>query len=213
MRRCDITPPRPMPHFWISGEPKSRQRRPNAFSRSAVGESLPGRSKERGRRADAQRDQRNAADLITSVKEIAELVMITDLERNDLGRVCEYGSVTVSELLKLESYEQVHHLVSTVAGTLRGDVTHSRPSVLVFPEDQFPELEETRLGLLLNWSPIRAVSIRARSDAGYNGESQFSIAIRTAVFENGRASFHVGAGIVADSTPQKEWRETLDKAG
>ena len=95
-------------------------------------------------RADAQRDQRNAADLITSVKEIAELVMITDLERNDLGRVCEYGSVTVSELLKLESYEQVHHLVSTVAGTLREDVTHSRPSVLVFPEDQFPELRRKR---------------------------------------------------------------------
>ena len=85
----------------------------------------------RPRRADAQLDQRNAYDLITSTKEIAELVMITDLERNDLGRVCEYGSVTVPELLKLESYEQVHHLVSTVMDTAgRCDSCRRAPRML-----------------------------------------------------------------------------------
>ncbi len=87
----------------------------------------------RPRRADTQLDQRNAYDLLTSAKEIAELVMITDLERNDLGRVCEYGSVAVPELLKLESYEQVHHLVSTVSGTLRENVTHRRSVARLLP--------------------------------------------------------------------------------
>ena len=91
----------------------------NVSSDSAAGGLSPAIKGTRPRRADAQLDQRNAYDLITSTKEIAELVMITDLERNDLGRVCEYGSVTVPELLKLESYEQVHHLVSTVMGHCR----------------------------------------------------------------------------------------------
>ncbi len=153
-------------------------------------------------------------DLITSVKEIAELVMITDLERNDLGRVCEYGSVTVSELLKLESYEQVHHLVSTVAGTLRENVTHSAALRACFPGGSISGAPKKRaLEIIAELEPHpRGIYTGAIGYFGYNGESQFSMAIRTAVFENGRASFHVGAGIVADSTPQKEWQETLDKA-
>ena len=157
------------------------------------------------RRADAQRDQRNAYDLITSVKEIAELVMITDLERNDLGQVCEYGSVTVPELLKLESYEQVHHLVSTVAGTLREDVAHSAALRACFPGGSISGAPKKRaLEIISELEPHpRGIYTGAIGYFGYNGESQFSIAIRTAVFENGRASFHVGAGIVADSTPER----------
>ena len=168
----------------------------------------------RPRRADAQRDQRNAYDLITSVKEIAELVMITDLERNDLGQVCEYGSVTVPELLKLESYEQVHHLVSTVAGTLREDVTHPAALRACFPGGSISGAPKKRaLEIISELEPHpRGIYTGAIGYFGYNGESQFSIAIRTAVFENGRASFHVGAGIVADSIPEREWQETLDKA-
>lgn len=168
----------------------------------------------RPRRADAQRDQRNAYDLITSVKEIAELVMITDLERNDLGKVCEYGSVTVPELLKLESYEQVHHLVSTVAGTLREDVTHPAALRACLPGGSISGAPKKRaLEIISELEPHpRGIYTGAIGYFGYNGESQFSIAIRTAVFENGRASFHVGAGIVADSTPEREWQETLDKA-
>ncbi len=166
------------------------------------------------RRADPQRDQRNAYDLITSVKEIAELVMITDLERNDLGRVCDYGSVTVPELLKLESYEQVHHLVSTVAGTLREEVTHPGALRACFPGGSISGAPKRRaLEIIAELEPHpRGIYTGAIGYFGYNGESQFSIAIRTAVFKDGRASFHVGAGIVADSTPQKEWQETLDKA-
>ncbi|HEY5811134.1 MAG TPA: anthranilate synthase component I family protein, partial [Terrimicrobiaceae bacterium] len=168
----------------------------------------------RPRRADAQLDQRNAYDLITSAKEVAELVMITDLERNDLGRVCEYGTVTVPELLKLESYEQVHHLVSTVTGTLREDVSHVAALRACFPGGSISGAPKKRaLEIISELEPHpRGIYTGAIGYFGYNGESQFSIAIRTAIFENGRASFHAGAGIVADSIPEREWQETLDKA-
>jgi len=168
----------------------------------------------RPRRADAQLDQRNAFDLLTSPKEVAELVMITDLERNDLGRVCEYGSVTVPELLKLESYEQVHHLVSTVTGTLREHVSHPGAVRACFPGGSIsgaPKKRALEIIAELESHP-RGPYTGAIGYFGYNGESQFSIAIRTAIFEGGRASFHVGAGIVADSVPENEWQETLDKA-
>jgi para-aminobenzoate synthetase component I len=168
----------------------------------------------RPRRADTQLDQRNAYDLITSAKEIAELVMITDLERNDLGRVCEYGSVTVPELLKIESYEQVHHLVSTVSGTLREDITHAAALRACFPGGSISGAPKKRaLEIISELEPHpRGIYTGAIGYFGFNGESQFSIAIRTATFENGAASFHAGAGIVADSSPPAEWQETLDKA-
>ncbi|HEY5704773.1 MAG TPA: aminodeoxychorismate synthase component I [Terrimicrobiaceae bacterium] len=168
----------------------------------------------RPRRADPQRDQRSAYDLITSAKEIAELVMITDLERNDLGRVCDYGSVTVPELLKLESYEQVHHLVSTITGTLRPDVTHPAALRACFPGGSISGAPKKRaLEVISELEPHpRGIYTGAIGYFGYNGESQFSIAIRTAVFESDSVSFHVGAGIVADSIPEREWQETLDKA-
>lgn len=168
----------------------------------------------RPRRADAQQDQRNAFDLLTSPKEVAELVMITDLERNDLGRICEYGSVTVPELLKLESYEHVHHLVSTVAGTLRPEVSHAAALRACFPGGSISGAPKKRaLEIIAELEPHpRGLYTGAVGYFGYNGESQFNIAIRTAVFEAGKASFHVGAGIVADSIPEKEWQETLDKA-
>ncbi len=168
----------------------------------------------RPRRSDAQLDQRNAFDLLTSPKEVAELVMITDLERNDLGRICEYGSVTVPELLKLESYEHVHHLVSTVAGTLRPEVSHPAALRACFPGGSISGAPKKRaLEIIAELEPhSRGLYTGAIGYFGYNGESQFNIAIRTAVFEKGKASFHVGAGIVADSVPEREWQETLDKA-
>lgn len=168
----------------------------------------------RPRKPDPQSDQISAYKLITSPKEIAELVMITDLERNDLGRVCEYGSVQVSDLLRLESYEQVFHLVSTVKGRLRGGVSHVRALRECFPGGSISGAPKKRaLEIISELEPFpRGIYTGAIGYFGYNGESQFSIAIRTAVFEQGRASFHVGAGIVADSIPEKEWQETLDKA-
>jgi len=168
----------------------------------------------RPRRADSQTDQRNAYDLITSAKEIAELVMITDLERNDLGQVCEFGSVTVPDLLRLERFEQVFHLVSTVEGHLRTDVSHVEAVRACFPGGSISGAPKKRaLEIIDELEPFpRGLYTGAIGYFGFNGESQFSISIRTAIFEKNTAHFHVGAGIVADSVPEKEWDETLDKA-
>ncbi len=168
----------------------------------------------RPRRAEAMADEKSAYDLITSPKEIAELVMITDLERNDLGQVCEFGSVSVTELLKLERHEQVFHLVSTVEGRLRPEVDHLAALRACFPGGSItgaPKHRARQIIAELEPEP-RGLYTGAIGWLGFNGESQFNIAIRTVVIEDGRAHFHVGAGIVADSTPEREWQETLDKA-
>jgi anthranilate/para-aminobenzoate synthase component I len=140
--------------------------------------------------------------------------MITDLERNDLGRICEYGSVCVSELLKLERFEQIYHLVSTVEGHLRSDVDHIQALRACFPGGSITGAPKKRaceiIAELEPWP--RGLYTGAIGWFGFNGESHFNIAIRTVIAESGAANFHVGAGIVADSVPEKEWQETLDKA-
>ena len=168
----------------------------------------------RPRRADLHADEKSAYDLITSPKEIAELVMITDLERNDLGQVCDFGSVSVSELLKLERFEQVFHLVSTVDGHLRKEVDHITALRACFPGGSItgtPKKRARQIIAELEPEP-RGLYTGAIGWFGFDGESQFNIAIRTAIVESDRIHFHVGAGIVADSLPEKEWQETLDKA-
>ena len=168
----------------------------------------------RPRRADLHADEKSAYDLITSPKEIAELVMITDLERSDLGQVCDFGSVSVPELLKLERFEQVFHLVSTVDGRLRAEVVHVAALRACFPGGSItgtPKKRAREIIAELEPEP-RGLYTGAIGWFGFNGESQFSIAIRTAIVERGEAHFHVGAGIVAESIPEREWQETLDKA-
>ena len=168
----------------------------------------------RPRRSDLHADEKSAYDLITSPKEIAELVMITDLERNDLGQVCEFGSVAVTELLKLERFEQVFHLVSTVDGRLREEVDHVAALRACFPGGSItgtPKKRARQIIAELEPEP-RGLYTGAIGWFGFDGESQFSIAIRTAIVERHTAHFHVGAGIVADSIQEKEWQETLDKA-
>jgi aminodeoxychorismate synthase component I len=174
----------------------------------------------RPRRAEALADERSAFDLLTSPKEVAELVMITDLERNDLGRVCDFGSVTVPELLKLERHEQVFHLVSTVEGRLRPGVDHASAFRACFPGGSITGAPKKRAREIIAEleSEPRGLYTGALGWFGFNGESQFSIAIRTVVIERNKdgtsagAHFHVGSGIVADSSPEAEWQETLDKA-
>ncbi len=168
----------------------------------------------RPRKSDPQSDRLSASELRGCAKETAELVMITDLERNDLGRVCDYATVNVPDLLRLESYEQVFHLVSTVQGRLREDVSHVRALRECFPGGSISGAPKKRaLEIIGELEPYpRGLYTGAIGYFGFNGESQFSIAIRTAIFEKGEASFHVGAGIVADSVPEKEWQETWDKA-
>lgn len=168
----------------------------------------------RPRRADANADEKSAYDLMTSAKEVSELVMITDLERNDIGQVCDYGSVRVRELLKLERFEQVFHLVSTVEGRLVRGIDHVTALRACFPGGSITGAPKKRAREIINElepSP-RGLYTGALGWFGFNGESRFNIAIRTVVMEGKEAHFHVGAGIVADSIPSMEWQETLDKA-
>jgi anthranilate/para-aminobenzoate synthase component I len=212
LRRCS-----PAPHaaYIDGGDLRIASASPECFLRLSGRRVLTRPIKgTRPRKSDTAGDRLSASDLVTSPKEIAELVMITDLERNDLGQVCEIGSVTVSEMLRLEAYEQVFHLVSTVEGVLRPDVTHVQALRACFPGGSISGAPKKRaLEIIRELEPFpRGIYTGAIGYFGFNGESQFSIAIRTAVFESGRAHFHAGAGIVADSIPEREWQETLDKA-
>lgn len=168
----------------------------------------------RPRRPQAEADERSAFDLITSPKEVAELVMITDLERNDLGQVCDFGSVVVRELLALERFEQVFHLVSTVEGRLRAEVDQVAALQACFPGGSITGAPKKRARQIITELEARPRGLYtgALGWLGFNGESRFNITIRTLVLEKAAAHFHVGAGIVADSIPAREWQETLDKA-
>jgi len=168
----------------------------------------------RPRSADPDRDAQLTYELQTSPKEMAELVMITDLLRNDLGRVCEYGSVQVPELVRLERYPQVQHLVSTVEGRLRRDVTHFGAFAACFPGGSITGAPKIRaMEIIDELEPVtRGPYCGAHGYLGFNHESQLSITIRTAVKCDDRAWFHVGAGIVADSVPEAEYEETLAKS-
>jgi para-aminobenzoate synthetase component I len=168
----------------------------------------------RPRSADAIRDAQLSCELQTSAKERSELVMITDLLRNDLGRVCEYGSVQVPELARLEKFAQVQHLVSTVEGRLRADVTHFAAFASCFPGGSITGAPKIRaMEIIDELEPIsRGPYTGALGYLGFNRESQLSIIIRSAICKEGRAHFSVGAGIVADSNPEAEYQETLAKA-
>lgn len=163
---------------------------------------------------DADEDRRSAYELQTSAKEIAELVMITDLLRNDLGQVCEFGSVEVTGMLQLESLAQVHHLVSTITGTLRPETDAIDALAACFPGGSITGAPKKRAMEIIRQleGKNRGIYCGAIGWFGFNGESSFNIAIRTLVRDGTRLVYHVGAGIVADSDPQKEYEETLHKA-
>jgi para-aminobenzoate synthetase component 1 len=168
----------------------------------------------RPRDADATRDAQLAYELQTSPKELAELVMITDLLRNDLGKVCEFGSVQTPEIAKLEKFAQVQHLVSTVEGRLRKDMTHFAAFASCFPGGSITGAPKFRaMEIIDELEPLsRGPYCGAIGYLGFNRESQLSITIRTAICKDGLAHFNVGAGIVADSNPEAEYEETLAKA-
>src|SRR5205823_3223644 len=116
--------------------------------------------------------------------------------------------------LKLERFEQVFHLVSTVEGRLRCELDHVTALAACFPGGSItgaPKRRAREIIAELEPEP-RGLYTGALGWFGFNGESQFNIAIRTVIIEPDRAHFHVGAGIVADSVPEREWQETLDKA-
>ncbi|WAC19655.1 aminodeoxychorismate synthase component I [Luteolibacter sp. SL250] len=168
----------------------------------------------RPRFPDPDEDRRSAYELQTSAKEISELVMITDLLRNDLGQVCGFGSVSVSGMLRLETLAQVHHLVSTVEGTLRPEISAVGALAACFPGGSItgaPKKRAMEIIRELEDAP-RGIYCGAIGWLGFNGESSFNIAIRTLIRDGNQLTYQVGAGIVADSDPEKEYEETLHKA-
>ena len=168
----------------------------------------------RPRDPDPTRDAQLSFELQTSAKEVAELVMISDLLRNDLGRVCEYGSVQVPELIRLERYAQVQHLVSTVEGRLRSPLTHFAAFASCFPGGSITGAPKIRaMEIIDELEPVaRGPYTGALGYLGFNRESQLSILIRAGICREQSVYFHVGAGIVADSVPSAEYDETLAKA-
>ena len=168
----------------------------------------------RPRSLDPTRDSQLSYQLQTSPKEMAELVMITDLLRNDLGKVCEFGSIQVPELARLERYPQVQHLVSTVEGALRKGVTHLGALASCFPGGSITGAPKIRAMEIIDEleSVSRGPYTGALGYLGFNRESQLSIIIRTALCKDNLVHFQVGAGIVADSNPVAEYFETLAKA-
>jgi len=159
-------------------------------------------------------DVRLAEELRRSEKERAEHVMLVDLGRNDLGRVCEYGSVRVPQYMALERYSHVMHLVSTVEGTLAEDRDHLDALVACFPAGTVSGAPKIRaMQILAGLEPTRRnIYAGAIGYIDFAGNLDFCIAIRTITIRDGRATVQAGAGIVADSNAEAEYEETRDKA-
>ncbi len=168
----------------------------------------------RPRGSTPEEDAALAAALQASEKDRAENVMIVDLERNDLGKVCEVGSVTVPALWDVASYANVHHLVSRVEGRLRVDMGPVDVIRAMFPGGSITGAPKIRaVEIIDELEPVRrGVYTGAIGYWDVRGGCDWNIAIRTILIESGAACFHVGGGIVADSTPDGEYEETLIKA-
>lgn len=169
----------------------------------------------RPRGATAVEDARLFHDLAASEKDRAENVMIVDLLRNDLGKVCIPGTIRVPDLFTVEKYPKVHQLVSSVTGRLRGD--HDAIDLLTacFPGGSVTGAPKIRaMEIIDEIEPVeRSVYCGAIGYIGFDGAMQMSIPIRTVLMNGRRVYVQVGGGIVADSDPVAEYRETLDKAG
>jgi para-aminobenzoate synthetase component 1 len=161
-----------------------------------------------------EEDAANRAELLASAKDRAENVMIVDLLRNDLGRVCEYGSVQVAKVCELESYRTVHHLVSEVHGKLRPDKGPIDLLRAAFPGGSVTGAPKVRaMEIISELEPTaRGPYCGSLGYIGFDGSMDTNILIRTFTVGGGWAQFPVGGGIVADSDPAREYEETLHKA-
>jgi len=168
----------------------------------------------RPRGADRDSDQALSRELLAHPKERAEHIMLIDLERNDLGRVCKTGTVEVDELMVVESYEHVHHIVSNVRGRLRSDVTPVDVIRAVFPGGTITGCPKVRCMEIIAELEQRGRSFYTGSIGylGLDGSMDLNILIRSMLVQGRQISFRTGAGIVADSKPKNEVAETEDKA-
>ena len=173
----------------------------------------------RPRGSDTIEDSRLRNELLSSQKDRAENTMIVDLLRNDLGRVCEFGSVTVETLCEIEEHPSLFHLVSTITGKLRKNLKFGEILKALFPCGSItgaPKLSTMRIIDRLEPTPrglsMGAIGYVIPSSFGLGETIDLSVAIRTMVVRNGTAAFNVGGGIVIDSDPEKEWDETVTKS-
>jgi para-aminobenzoate synthetase component 1 len=168
----------------------------------------------RRRGAETADDERLARQLARDPKEQAEHLMIVDLERNDLGRVCRTGSVQVAALAQVHSFPSLHHLVSKVTGELHPGTPLANVLRATFPGGSITGAPKIRaMQIIDELEPVgRDFYTGAIGFVGLNGDAVFSLAIRTAVAAREQLTYHAGGGIVADSAPVAEYEETLLKA-
>jgi anthranilate synthase component 1 len=161
-----------------------------------------------------EEDQHLADEMAADVKEVAEHQMLVDLGRNDLGRVAEYGTVKVAELMKVEKYSHVQHLVSKLTAKLRKGLDRFDALASCFPAGTVSGAPKVRaIQIITDLEPTpRGVYSGAIGYFDYSGNMDTCIAIRTLVLEDGTAKVQAGAGIVADSVPEPEYQETVNKA-
>ena len=167
----------------------------------------------RPRGGTPEEDRRIAAELLADEKERAEHVMLVDLGRNDLGRVCEYGSVKVDELMEIESYSHVMHIVSSVSGTLRAEVGALDALRSVLPAGTLSGAPKVRaMQIIDELEPIKRGGYGgAIGYLSYGGDLDTAIHIRTVVVKDGQAHVQAGGGTVADAKPAYEYEESVAK--
>jgi anthranilate/para-aminobenzoate synthase component I len=168
----------------------------------------------RPRGRDLAEDRRLAEELLTNAKERAEHVMLVDLERNDVGRVCRYGSVCVDELMTIERYSHVSHIVSNVTGRLQKGMDGFDAIRAVFPGGTITGVPKIRcMELIESLEPVRrGLYTGSLGYLSWSGDLDLNIIIRTLVVTYDCGFIQVGVGIVADSEPSREYDETLFKA-
>ena len=162
----------------------------------------------------SEEDRRLNKKLISDIKERAEHIMLVDLERNDLGRVSDYGSVKVDELMVMESYSHVTHIVSNVIGKLSNSRSRSDLVRACFPGGTITGCPKVRaMEIIEELEPVRRGPYTGSMGyLSFNGDMDLNIIIRTLIIKDGKAHVQAGAGIVADSIPENEYYETLSKA-
>jgi anthranilate synthase component I len=168
----------------------------------------------RARGLTPAQDEANAAELLADPKERAEHIMLVDLARNDVGRVAEIGTVRVTEFMQIERYSHVMHIVSNVAGRSRAGCTAFDVVRATFPAGTVSGAPKIRAMQIISEleNMRRGCYAGAIGYFGFDGNFDSCIALRCAVLKNGKAYFQAGAGIVADSDPQREYEETISKA-
>jgi len=168
----------------------------------------------RKRGKDERQDKAMEQELLADPKELAEHLMLMDLGRNDVGRVAEIGSVEVTDQMKIERYSHVMHIVSNVIGKLKQDKDAIDVFRATFPAGTVSGAPKVRaMEIIDELEPVkRGVYSGAVGYIGWNGNMDTAIAIRTAVIKEGTLYIQAGAGIVADSVPELEWKETMNKA-